>query len=64
MALPAFGVFLDKGRWGQGGVGEGTGKGEKVKEGREGTGKGAEAKKKDMSLLEVSKVWHSDQDSS
>lgn len=46
MALPAFGVFLDKGRWGQGGVGEGTGKGEKVKEGREGTGKGAEAKKK------------------
>lgn len=34
MALPAFGVFLDKRWWGQGGVGEGTGKGEKVKEGK------------------------------
>lgn len=32
--LHAFGVFLDKRWWGQGGVGEGTGKREKVKEGR------------------------------
>lgn len=55
MALPAFGVFLDKRWWGQGGMGEGTGKGEKVREGREGTGKEAGAKK-DMSHLEVSKV--------
>lgn len=34
VALPAFGVFLEKRWWGQGGLGEGTGKGEKVKEGR------------------------------